>query len=309
VAGIVIFSRNLESTRQWVELHASIRTLFGDVRPIIAVDQEGGPVQRLRPPAIPEVPRIPAMGALAEGGAEVDFEAVGRVVGSELAALGFNVDLAPVLDVHSHLENPIIGVRSFGRTPADVIARALPFWRGMEASGVRGCGKHFPGHGDTTTDSHVGLPVVDRTPEALAELELAPFRAAVEAGMGLIMTAHVLYPALDPVWPATLSDAVIPRLLREGLGFDGVVVTDDLDMGALDAWRDPALLAERLALADVDLVCVCRDLGLAEALAGRLAPSSPRQLRRLSAFTAALPEPVTRWPLPPLPPRPAWLSS
>jgi beta-N-acetylhexosaminidase len=308
VAGVVIFSRNLESTRQWVELHASLRRLFGETRPIIAVDQEGGLVQRLRPPVIPEIPRVPAMGLLAEAEG-VDFEALGRTFGAELAALGFNVDLAPVLDVHSRPDNPIIGTRAFGRTPDDVIARAIPFWRGLEAQGVLGCGKHFPGHGDTSEDSHVGLPVVARPPEALGAVELPPFAAAVEAGMRLIMSAHVVYPALDPVWPATLSAVVIPRLLRGALGFQGVIVSDDLDMGALDRWRDAALLAERLDLADVDLVCVCRDLALAEALAMRLGAPSEARRRRLAALARALPDPVTRWPLPPLPPRPGFLSS
>jgi beta-N-acetylhexosaminidase len=270
VAGVVIFSRNLETTGQWLELQRTLRAAFRHHVPMIAVDQEGGLVQRLKPPKIPEVPALPPMGVLAPRLSSLQLQALGRGVGLQLAALGFNTNFAPVLDVHSRPENPIIGERAFGTTPDAVAMRALSYWRGLEDAGVRGCVKHFPGHGDTTVDSHIALPTVSRPVESLEAIEIAPFRAAIDAGVSLVMTAHVLYPALDPSHPATLSPAVIAGLLRHRLGFRGVVISDDLDMGAVPGRDDPRQLAAALDAAGVDLALVCRDLDLAEGLAAHL---------------------------------------
>jgi beta-N-acetylhexosaminidase len=185
----------------------------------VAIDQEGGLVQRLRAP----LTVWPDMFSVGAAGNPARTEQVGRALGQELAALGIGWDFAPVLDVHTNPDNPVIGNRSFGTTPEAVAAHALAFWRGLRSAGVLGCGKHFPGHGDTHTDSHLELPVVDHPMERLRAVELAPFAAAARAGMEAIMTAHVLFPALDPDRPATLSRRVLTDLLRGELGFAGVM--------------------------------------------------------------------------------------
>ena len=159
--------------------------------------------------------------------------AVGRALGEELAALGIGWNFAPVLDVHTNPANPVIGNRAFGTTPEAVARQALAFWRGLRGAGLVGCGKHFPGHGDTRTDSHHELPVVAHDVDRLRAVELAPFAAAARAGMEAFMTAHVLYPALDPDRPATLSRRIATDLLRGELGFRGVLVSDDLGMKAV----------------------------------------------------------------------------
>lgn len=292
VAGVVIFARNLESTAQWFELQRSIVALFPDLAPIIAVDQEGGLVQRLKAPRIPEFPTIPPMGDLGHLLTPNDFEWLGTRMGEQLLALGFNTNFAPVLDIHSRPENPIIGKRAFGNAVEPATTRALAFWRGLEASGVRGCGKHFPGHGDTTRDSHIELPIVPRPRAELEALELQPFRAALAGPGKMLMTAHVLYPALDPEWPATLSPAIINGLLRRQLGWDGLVISDDLDMGALAGIGDPSILARQLDAAGVDLALVCRDLGLASALADHLHAGAGPTANRIRRFQHGLARPV-----------------
>ena len=186
-------------------------------------------VQRVRAPATVWPPML-AVGA---AGDAARTTAVGRALGEELAALGVGWDFAPVLDVHTNPANPVIGNRAFGTTPEAVSGQALAFWRGLRGAGLVGCGKHFPGHGDTRTDSHHELPVVPHDLERLRRVELAPFAAAAAAGMEAFMTAHVLYPALDPDRPATLSRRIATELLRGELGFRGVLVSDDLGMKAV----------------------------------------------------------------------------
>ena len=230
VGGVMLFRPNIETPVQMAELVSGIRGAAAEETPcLVAIDQEGGLVQRLRAP----LTVWPDMLSVA-GAADVALtERVGRALGAELAALGIGWDFAPVLDVHTNPANPVIGNRSFGTTPETVTAHALAFWRGLRASGLVGCGKHFPGHGDTRTDSHLELPVVDHPMERLRRVELAPFAAAARAGIEAIMTAHVLFPALDPSQPATLSRAILTGLLRDDLGFRGVIVSDDLGMKAV----------------------------------------------------------------------------
>ena len=184
---------------------------------------------------------------------------LGRLMGRELAAAGINMNFVPVLDVDSNPKNPIIGDRAFSDQPDEVIQTALPFARGLLASGVIPCGKHFPGHGDTTTDSHLTLPHVNRTLSRLQKIELPPFQAAIEAEIPMLMTAHVVYRALDPKNPATFSSTILQRLLRQKMRFRGVIVSDDLQMKAVA--RDRSLLETTyLALeAGVDLLMVCKE--------------------------------------------------
>jgi beta-N-acetylhexosaminidase len=253
VGGVILFRPNVERPEQ---VAALVRTLRGQAPAgsalLVAVDQEGGLVQRLRRP----LTEWPPMLAVGEAGDLRRTEAVGRALGSELAALGIGWDLAPVLDVHSNPANPVIGNRAFGRTASGVIPHALAFWRGLRQAGVLGCGKHFPGHGDTDTDSHHDLPVVLHAQARLGAVELLPFAAAARAGVEALMTAHVMYPALDRALPATLSRPILTDLLRGELGFAGLVVSDDLGMKAVAArWPIDELVVGAL-LAGVDCFLV-----------------------------------------------------
>ena len=202
--------------------------------------------------------------------------AVGQAMGSELAGVGFDIDFAPVLDVDSNPDNPIIGDRAFGSRPEEVAAFATAFLRGLQAGGVLPCGKHFPGHGDTDRDSHAELPVVKRSRAALDATELPPFRAAIAAGVPLLMTAHVLYSALDPHQPATLSQAIVRNLLRNEMGFSGVVVSDDLEMRAISAQQSIPDAAAASLQAGVDWVLICNDLDQSRRAAERIAAAVAR---------------------------------
>jgi beta-N-acetylhexosaminidase len=227
---------------------------------LVAVDQEGGAVQRVREPAT----RWPAMRAHDRFAFPDDVaiaEQVGRAIGDELAALGFDIDFAPVLDVHTNPANPIIGDRAFGSEPETVARRALAFARGLDAAGVLACGKHFPGHGDTLGDSHLELPRIDHGWDRLEQVELLPFRRAAAAGLPMIMTAHVVFAAIDAARPATLSPAVVTGVLRNQLGYRGVIVSDDLDMRAIAGHMgaDVAAVAAVRAGCDVLLLCNSED--------------------------------------------------
>jgi beta-N-acetylhexosaminidase len=218
---------------------------------------------------------------------------MGYLVGQELRAVGVNYDFAPVLDVDTNPDNPVIGDRAFSRDPKKVAQLALAFAEGLRLADVIPCGKHFPGHGDTNQDSHKTLPRIDRDLDSLRKTELVPFAAAAEAGLASIMTAHVLYPALDAELPATLSPYILQKLLREELGYDGVVVSDDFEMAAI-AERFAQGEAARLALAaSVDLMLVCHREDRQEAVFEALS-KAPRSLletayRRIEQLTRQLP--------------------
>jgi beta-N-acetylhexosaminidase len=224
--------------------------------PLVAVDQEGGRVARLGPPVL----TLPPMRRLAALGDAQLTERAGRLLGRQLAALGFSMDFAPILDVDTNPQNPVIGDRAFGGTPEQVITQAFAFARGLEApGGVLACGKHFPGHGDTDLDSHLQLPRLTHDRERLDRVELAPFRAA-RGQLAALMTAHVVFESLAPGVPATLSRRVVTELLREELRYDGLVISDDLEMkaiadhygveqaacAAIDAGCDTLLVCSRL---------------------------------------------------------------
>ena len=224
-AGFVLFARNVVEPAQVRELNRELASLVDPRHPaLLCVDQEGGRVQRVRDPATV----WPPMKAV--GRARDLTGSLAGALGTELRAMGFNLDFAPVADVDSNPANPVIGDRSFGERPEEVARHVAAFVRGLQASGVIACAKHFPGHGDTAVDSHLALPVVEREEPDLRRTELPPVRAAVEAGVGTVMSSHVVYPTWDEDLPATLSPRVIPRLLREELGYDGVVFSDDLEI-------------------------------------------------------------------------------
>lgn len=283
LAGVVLFRRNIDSDEQLLALVDEVHRAFeGQQTPIIAVDQEGGRVQRLIEPKVSVAP-IPAMRGLGDYLDSQGFEALGALVGRDLRRYGVNLDFAPVLDVDTNPKNPIIGDRAFGRTPEAVSQRALAFGRGLEAAGIMWCGKHFPGHGDTQVDSHLELPTLTHARGRLDAVELPPFRAAANGGAPMIMTAHIVFAALDAERPATLSPSVVPEILRGEMGYDGVVASDDLEMKAIRDHFSVDQIATGLDAADVDLALVCSDLGFAAELASRLSyrETSSRRLLTL----------------------------
>ncbi len=249
VGGVTVFGPNLEAPAQVAALVLAMRKAAPAATPLlISIDQEGGRVQRLRSP-------LTVWPSMAQVGAANDpdrTETLGRFLGAELAALGIGWNLAPDLDVHTNPSNPVIGDRAFGATPAQVTLHALAFWRGLRHAGLAGCGKHFPGHGDTTLDSHFDLPVVMHGEDRLRAVEFAPFAAAAKAGIDAIMTAHVMYPALDPDRPATLSHKIVSGVLRNELGFKGLIVSDDLTMKAVADRHAPGELGVAAIVAGVD---------------------------------------------------------
>lgn len=257
--GVVLFRRNIAPTmRQVAELNAAVRDAApADLRPLVAVDQEGGRVMRLGPPAM----QLPPMRKVGDLG---DVDLVRRLAEAqarELAALGFTMSFAPIADVHTRDENPIIGDRAFATTPEGVAQLAGAFAEGLTRGGVLSCAKHFPGHGDTTVDSHLALPRVERPLDDLRKLEIASFRAlARNPAIDSMMTAHVVYPALDAEQPATLSRAICTDLLRTELGFEGVLFSDDLEMKALTMPTGEAAVRAVAAGCDVLLVCSRADL-------------------------------------------------
>jgi beta-N-acetylhexosaminidase len=228
VSGVILFSRNIESPEQVAELCAAIKRYAG--RPIyVAVDQEGGVVQRLRD----GFTRLPTMRELGSTGRPELAFAAGAVLGRELRAVGIDVNFAPVIDVDTNPNNPVIGNRAFSANPLLVARMGVALGQGMESEGVASCGKHFPGHGDTELDSHLALPTLRHGLKRLREVELVPFRQWSQAKLASIMTAHVIFEALDPKYPATMSAAVMSGLLRDELKFEGLAISDDLEMKAV----------------------------------------------------------------------------
>ncbi len=252
LGGVILFARNLGTPAAIAALTDRLRHLTPDLPPLIAVDQEGGRVARLGDPYTV----WPPARALGIGSSEELAFQVGQAIGTELASAGFTMDMAPVLDVDTNTANPIIGDRSFGADPALVGRLGAAFARGLAEAGVMAVGKHFPGHGDTAADSHVTLPVVPHGRERLLSVEVAPFRGAAPH-LPAIMTAHVLYPALDAESPATLSAPILTDLLRNRLGYDGVVISDDMEMSGIAQRWSPGEAACRLLLAGGDLVLIC----------------------------------------------------
>lgn len=248
VGGISLLPRNLENARQTAELCRELQEsarAAGHPAPLwLAADQEGGAILAVRDGA------VPFSGNMGLGACRQPHLAheVGKALAAEIAAMGMNMNYAPVLDVNSNPRNPIIGVRSFGSDPALVAEMGAAFLQGTMDAGVIPVCKHFPGHGDTAVDSHLALPVVERSLEAAEALELVPFRRAVAAGAPAIMTSHVLFPAIDAHMPATLSKRILSDLLRNSMGFGGLIVTDCLEMEAIAA-RWPA---DRFALLAVE---------------------------------------------------------
>lgn len=307
-AGVILFRRNFRhdaSYDVWLEEH---RLLIQDVRDcirrddlLIAIDHEGGLIVRPPPPITAYVPAA----SWADRAAQV-----ARAMAIELKSLGVNVSFAPVVDIDSNPSNPVIGERAFGRDAESVIAASLEFLRGMKAEGVIACAKHYPGHGDTNTDSHHDLPVLDLDLAALKERELKPFAAMAAAGAPMIMTAHIMFPKIDPDRPATFSPKLINDLLRGDYGYNGVVVSDDIGMKAVSKLYDRPDAGPLTLTAGCDMIMVCayqtdtkRALRIAQHIdeARQADPTLAEVLAQSGArvdtlLTQAVNHPVTRLP-------------
>lgn len=254
-----MFRRNIESPRQVLELTTKLQKL--SEKPLfMGVDQEGGSVFRLGPP-FTVLPHMVMVGDYyRKTGQTKLIKKIGRLLGSELRAVGFNWDFAPVVDVHSNPKNPIIGKRSFSPDPKVVTACAYALMKGLHQEGVLSCAKHFPGHGSTSVDSHLALPIVDDPTRLMWKRDLVPYRKLIaKKGLPTVMTAHVRYPEWDPHYPATLSRPILTHLLRGRVGFRGVIVSDDLWMRAVS---DKYGISESTRLffeAGGDLALICKE--------------------------------------------------
>ena len=252
--GLILFSRNLPSVEHAQALTHELKSLRP--RPeeplLLCVDQEGGRVARLKAPCT-EWPPMRSIGAANDADLA---RKVGAALAAEMRALNFDVDFAPVLDVDTNPNNPIIGHRAFSDDPAKVAALGAAFIRGMQGGGVSACGKHYPGHGDTDQDSHLTLPHLKHDAKRLAKVEYPPFQAAIDAGVAAIMTAHVVIDSLDSV-PATLSAKALDPLRRQ-FGFTGVIISDDIEMRAVADSYSPAAMAGLGLQAGIDVFLSCR---------------------------------------------------
>lgn len=253
VGGAIVFRRNLTGVEQAAALARSLLSLPTPAsRLMLAIDQEGGRVQRLFDP----FPELPAMRVFGDAKKKTLAMRAGRLIGESLALVGYQQNYAPVLDVDSNPDNPVIGERAFSRDPSAVARLGAAYIEGIQSAGVAACGKHFPGHGDTSQDSHLELPSLPHDLSRLENVELVPFRGAVRTGVAAIMTAHIMFPVLDPEHPATLSARVLD-LLRKDLGYEGVIVSDDLEMKAIADHYGIADAAVRSIRAGCDQLLVC----------------------------------------------------
>lgn len=256
IGGVIIFSRNIESPSQIKDLINSLQKLSlqkNQIPLFVSIDQEGGRVFRLKPP----FRQYPSYGELGRTGSEDAVRSNALAMAEELIEIGVNMNMAPALDVNTNPKNPIIGDRSFSSNP-DVVSRLGAYAiKAFTEKGIIAVGKHFPGHGDTSSDSHLELPVVNHNIKRLENIELKPFIHAFKNGLRAVMTAHVLYPALDADFPATLSERIIKNILRKKYGFNGVVISDDLEMKAISnryTDEDAGILSVR---AGVDILLIC----------------------------------------------------
>ena len=309
IGGVILFPRNFENPAQLYSLLSDLQALARETAPgwplFVSVDQEGGKVARLSEPFTD----FPEPGCLGRADSEELAGRFGRALGRELASVGINMDHAPVLDVNTRPENPVIGTRAFSTDPLRAGALAVSFLKGLQENGVLGVGKHFPGHGDTTADSHLELPCVMRDTGTLEQVELLPFAWAVHNGLQAIMTAHVVYPAWDPENPATFSPVILQTVLRRDLRFEGLIISDDLEMKAVEKHLRFEQLPRRGVAAGLDIFLLCNDPEKVKALHRTLvadleqgtvdAAAVRRSVQRIAAVKAGLP------PHPAGPPDPA----
>ena len=257
--GVILFKRNCAEPAQILSLCCSLWESADETPPFVAIDQEGGRVHRLPQPFT----HFPAAAQIGAKGIPALAHQLGRITAEELKLAGVNLNFAPVLDVNSNPANPIVGDRAFAADPEQVVEIASAWAQGLRDGGIIPCGKHFPGHGDADKDSHLELPTVKKSLEELRAVELAPFADATRNRIESLMTAHVLYPALDPELPATLSEPIVTGLLRHQLGYDGVVFSDDMEMKAMADNYQLEEAAAHAVRAGVDVLLFCHDLAKA----------------------------------------------
>lgn len=252
LGGVILFARNIVEPEQVSDLAYEAARLNPDLPLWVSVDQEGGRVVRLKAPFT----EWPPMATLGRSGDVGLAERFGRALAAELKAVGITLDYAPVVDVQTNAKNPVIGDRALGADASKVARLGAAIVRAMQGEGVAACAKHFPGHGDTTADSHLELPIVEHGRDRLRAVEFVPFKAAIDAQVATIMTAHILNPALDDRRPATLSKPVL-SMLRDELNYDGVVLSDDLEMKAIANEHTVPAAAVLAVEAGCDGVLVC----------------------------------------------------
>ena len=290
IGGVVLFSRNIESPAQVRALCREVRSAAGrgNPLPLIAVDQEGGRVMRLKDPPFTRFPPARACSHFCCRN-ETVAEGLGAAIAAELRAVGIDVNFAPVFDVDSNPRNTVIGDRAFSEDPRTAAALGIAFAKGSLSRGILPVGKHFPGHGDTSADSHKELPVARAGRQTLLRRELLPFRRAVRAGIPALMTAHVMYPALDRAVPATLSRKILHGLLRERLRFRGAVLSDALEMKAITLRYGIGEAAVLAVTAGCDVVLVCRgEVEQAETIARLAREATDRPAFRRTVAAAAV---------------------
>src|SRR5687767_10726289 len=255
LGGITVFNRlgNIETPDQVAGLAFDVRNLGQEMPAWVGIDQEGGRVARLRSP-FTEWPPMAVLGRSDDAALAKRFAGA---LAAELSAVGISLDYAPVLDIHTNPKNPVIGDRALGDKPDTVAKLGRVIIEELQRAGVAACGKHFPGHGDTATDSHFELPIVEHPPDRLRAVEFVPFKAAIDAGVAFIMTAHVRVTSIDDERPATTSPKIVQRILREELGFQGVIVSDDLEMKAIADNYTPGDAAVATIAAGCDAVLMC----------------------------------------------------
>ena len=253
LGGVILFARNVAEPEQVAEVAFDAARLVPDLPAWVSVDQEGGRVARLKSPFT----EWPPMATLGRSG---DTRLAGRfakALAAELKSVGITLDYAPVLDIHTNPKNPVIGDRALAEKAEDVARLGAAVVQALQSEGIAACGKHFPGHGDTSTDSHLELPLVEHPPDRIRRVECVPFAAAIKAGVAFIMTAHVLVPSLDEKRPATLSRRIVQGMLREELGFKGVILSDDLEMKAIAATYSVPDAAVQAIAAGCDGLLIC----------------------------------------------------
>ncbi len=296
VGGFILFTRNFQTPQQLEELVRTIREKAGR-RIFIGVDQEGGKVQRFKEPFT----LWPSMARIGAAGEDDLAKRFGKAMAKELAAVGIDWNFAPVLDVHSNPDNPVIGDRAFGDNPETVARMGIAALCAMQDEGVMACAKHYPGHGHTSEDSHTTLPVILDNEDVLYQRELPPFVAAIDAKVATIMPAHVLYAAWDMAHPASCSPNMISGRLRRALMFDGLVITDDLEMEAVKNRYEPQDLFLLTFTAGNDFLLACHTFDVQEQIVqtlydGRKANLLPTEgflqsEKRIAAMIERFPEP------------------
>lgn len=257
VGGFILFKRNIENNSQLLGLLNDLKEANSQhsIPLFLSLDEEGGRVSRLTV----ELEALPSNEIIGEkNDSDFSFE-IGNIIGEKLRGFGFNMDFAPVFDINSNPNNPVIGDRSFGSNPEVVRRLGVATMKGIQNKDVISVIKHFPGHGDTSVDSHLGLPKVDKGLEGLENFELKPFKGAIEDGADAIMISHILFPQIDDENPASLSHSIITNILRDKMNFEGIVITDDLTMGAIIDNYSIEEAVIKAVIAGSDIVLVCHD--------------------------------------------------